>query len=102
MRVIELMERTGVNSLNRACAYIKDGLIDIQTRTNENTKRYTMSVEADTRYYTFPSDMVKLLKVYRKYDSNGRYIEIPRIMNIQLMQDAASSTAVSDDDLIVI
>lgn len=86
----------------RAIAYIKDAMIELQTHVPENTKRYTFSVEADTRYYTLPSDMVNLKTVYRKYDSDGRYVEIPRVQSIQMMQDSSSSTAVSEDDIIVL
>ena len=102
MTVLELMERTGLRTPERAYAYIKDGLLDLQTHVPEKTKRYTFSVEKDVRYYSLPSDMVNLLNVYRKYDSDGRFIGIPRISNIQMMQDSSSSTATSDDLIIVI
>ena len=96
------MERTGMRVPERAYAYIKDGLLDLETRVPEKTKRHTLSVEANVRYYSLPSDMINLLGVYRKYDENGRYIEIPRVQNINVMQDSGSSTATSEDDLIVL
>ena len=96
------MERTGLRSPNKAFAWIKDGMIEIQTRVPEQTKRYAMSVEADTRFYSFPTDMVRLLNVYRKFDSSGKYLAMARIENINMMQDADSSTATSDSQLIVL
>ena len=102
MKVLQLMERTGLRSPNKAFAYIADGLLEIQTRVPENTKRHTFSIAADTRFYTLPSDFVKLNKVYRKYDADNKYVEIQRVMHVNLMQDSSSSTATSDDDLIVL
>jgi len=102
MKVLQLLERVGLRNAQKGFAWIGDGLLEIQTRVPEYTKRYTFSVEADTRYYTLPSDFVKLNKVYRKYDEDEKYVEIQRVMHVNLMQDSSSSTATSDDDLIVL
>ena len=103
MTVLELMERTGIRNSEQAFTYIKDGLLEIQMQANEQMKRYTFDVEDGVQFYSLPSDMVTLEGVYRKYDSDAeKYVRIPRISNIDILMDADSSTAVSDDDIIVL
>ena len=96
------MERTGIRDPEKAYAYIGDALLEIQMLANEQVKRYVMDVEDGVRYYTLPSDMVTLKGVYRLYDDSGNYVKIPYVQNIDLLEDASSSDATSDDDIIVI
>ena len=102
MRVIELMERVGLRDGQRAMAYIKDGLLEVSQQIPEQTKRFVFSVVSGTRYYNLPSDFVTMRGVYRLWDSNGKYVKIPRVQHVEILQDSASATATSDDDLIVI
>lgn len=102
MKVIEIMERTGLRSGQRAMTYIKDGLLEIGQNMPEQTKRLLFSVEDGVRFYNFPSDHVRTLGIFRKYDNDGKYIPIPRVQNIQILQDSSSATGTSDDQLIVL
>ena len=102
MTVLQVMERTGLRSANRALEYIKDALWEINERMPEQVARYIYDVESDTRFYSLPSNFVRLLSVLRAYDSDGKYIPIPRVQNVLIEQDSSASSASSDDDLIVI
>jgi hypothetical protein len=102
MTVMELCERCGIRDGQRGLAYIKDGLLEIGQRIPEQTKRYTFSVVDGTRFYNMPSDHVRTLGLYRKFDNDGKYVPIARAQNVQILQDSSSSTATSDSDLIVI
>ena len=102
MTVMELMERTGLRSGQRAMTYIKDGLLEINERMPEQVARVTYDIEEGVRYYSLPTNFVKMISVNRAFDDDGKYIPIPRVQNIQILQDSDSSTATNDDDLIVI
>ena len=102
MTVLELMERTGIRNSEQAFTYIKDGLLEIQMQANEQMKRYTFDVEDGTQFYNLPSDLVTLEGVYRLYSSDGKYVRIPRVANIDILEDASSATGTSDDAIIVI
>jgi len=102
LTVLELMERTGIRNSEQAFTYIKDGLLEVQTLANEQMKRYTFDVEDGTQFYNLPSDLVTLEGVYRLYSSDGKYVRIPRVANIDILEDASSATGTSDDAIIVI
>ena len=86
----------------RSVTEYNDALQEIAERTPDKVKRVTVDIEADTRFYLIPSDMIKLLGVYRKYDSNDRYIPIPMMSDVEIQQDSSASTATTDDDVIII
>ncbi len=96
------MERTGLRDGQRAINYIKDGLLEISEQIKDQSKRYLFSVVAGTRFYNLPSDHVTTLGVYQAFDNDGKYVRIPRIQNVQILQDSSSATSTSDDDLIVL
>jgi hypothetical protein len=96
------MERVGSRNTKRILAYIRDGLLEIATETRDRTARATIDVEEDTLFYTWPTNMVNLLGVYRKYDDDGNYIAIAEIQKNDLIKDASASSTTTDDDLIVL
>lgn len=102
MTVQEVMERVGTKQTGLALAFINDGLQEIAERTPDKVKRAFYSIEADTRFYLLPTDMIKLQGVYRKYDSNGRYIPISMISDVEIQEDSSASTVTTDDDIIII
>ena len=101
MKVQEIMERTGMRNASKCIAYIKDALNEIQLTYPNKTERATIDIVDGTRYYSLPSNCLALKGVYRKYDDDGRYQKIKRVVNVEMLEDD-SATSVSGADVIVI
>jgi len=90
MTVQEIMERVGVTDTNRAIAYIKDALeeMNIITETHVATERF--DITKDQRFYDFPNDMIKVLDIRCKNQLNAddEYRAIPRMIGEPVRKDA--------------
>jgi hypothetical protein len=102
MTVLELMERTGLTHVTLAKSLLRDAFAEIQQLMPYRTTGTYISVVADQKLYDLPTNMEKLLGVYQKYDSDGKYILIPRVDSITVMEDASSTAADSGEDIIVL
>jgi len=100
MTVQEIMDRTGINNLYEAIAYITDGLYEINEMTPQTVETAFIDIEADVRLYSLPSDMVRLLQIFRKYDDDGKYVPIDRVQHVDIIQDATASSVTTDDDIV--
>jgi len=84
------MERVGVTDTNRAIAYIKDALeeMNIITETHVATERF--DITKDQRFYDFPNDMIKVLDIRCKNQLNAddEYRGIPRMIGEPVRKDA--------------
>ena len=93
MTVKELMERVGMTETGRALAYIKDGLeeMNISAETHITTER--IDITEDQRYYTLPSDVIKVLDIRCKNHENSKdqYRSIPRATYKPPTEDADGS-----------
>ena len=80
MTVEELKERVGINSTGRALAYIKDGLIEMNTLSETHVETKKIDITKDQRYYDLPSDYIKIIDVRCKNHMNSKdeYRSIPR------------------------
>ena len=101
MTLLELMERAGSRETNKIIKYVADGFLEMESIVPEKTTGTKVSIVADQRLYSFPTDLVQLLGVYRKYDDDGKYIRIQHIHNIDLLAEL-TSTGVIESDIIVI
>lgn len=102
MTILEIMERTGARDPGLVRAYVNDGLQEIQRIIPNKTTYVMVDVVAGQRLYSLPANMEELIGVYRKYDSNGKYIKIGRVSVIDLEEldsvvsaSTALSTAIS-------
>ena len=90
MKVIEIMERVGIQSTGRAVAYIKDALEELNTisETHVNTERF--DITENQRFYEFPNDMIKVLDIRCKNQLNAddEYRSIPRMIGEPIRKDA--------------
>jgi len=90
MTVQEIMERVGVTDTNRAIAYIKDALeeMNIITETHVTTERF--DITKNQRFYDFPNDMIKVLDIRCKNQLNAddEYRGIPRMIGEPVRKDA--------------
>jgi len=90
MTVQEIMERVGVTDTNRAIAYIKDALeeMNIITETHVATERF--DITKNQRFYDFPNDMIKVLDIRCKNQLNAddEYRGIPRMIGEPVRKDA--------------
>ena len=100
------MERVGSKEPNKIRAFVDDALQEIGGLIPEKTTYEFIDVEDGTKLYSLPSNMVKLLGVYRKYredsDGNYTYVKIGRISHLDLTEAASSTAADGEDDIIVI
>lgn len=80
MKIKEIMERAGMTQSGRALAYIEDGLEEMNVVSETHVKTTRISIVANTRFYTLPADLVKLIDVRVKShnNENDKYRSIPR------------------------
>jgi len=102
MTILEIMERTGAREPGLVRAYVNDALQEIQRIIPDKTTYSKYNVVANTRFYTLPANMEELLGVYRKYDSQGRYIRIPRVADMVLEEPSSAVSAGDGQEIVVI
>lgn len=95
MTILEIMERTGARDFGLVKAWVNDALEDIQDLIPDKTTWRMIDVVADTRLYALPTDMIELLGVYRRYDSQGRYIRIGRVQSLDIDEMSTSVGSIS-------
>ena len=89
MKVQEIMERVGVTDTGRAVAYIKDALEEMNMISETHVTTERIDITKDQRFYSFPSDMVKILDIRCKNHLNvdNEYRSIPRMIGEPLRKD---------------
>lgn len=104
MTILEVMERTGARDPELVRAYVNDALEEIQDMIPDKTTFIKLNVAADVRLYSFPSAMLELLGVYRRYDDAGRYVRIGRVQNVEIEEPTSSVGSLSSvvTDIVVI
>lgn len=93
MTLLEVMERVGSRQTNKIIAYVTDAMTEIAEILPEKTTYQTYNVVANQKLYSMPNNMIRLLGVYRKYDSNGKYIRIGYVTNLDIFENVSGSTA---------
>ena len=90
MTVQQLMERAGTNSTGRAIAYIKDGLIELNTLSETHITTERIDITKDQRFYDIPMDYIKIVDVRCKNHLNSKdeYRSIPRAVGNLTNKDA--------------
>ena len=90
MKVLEIMERVGVTDTGRAITYIKDALEEMNMISETHVTTERINIIKDQRFYSFPSDMVKILDIRCKnhFNSDDEYRSIPRMIGEPLRKDA--------------
>jgi hypothetical protein len=90
MKVIEIMERAGLDQTGRAIAYIKDALEEMNLESETHIKTSRIDIVANQRYYKLPFNMVKILDIRCKNHNNadGTYKSIPRTIYQPETEDA--------------
>ena len=91
MTVKELQERIEVDMpTGKLIAYIKDGLVEINTISETHVTTERIDITKDQRFYSFPNDMIKVLDIRCKNQLNAddEYRSIPRMMGEPIRKDA--------------
>lgn len=90
MKVKEIMERAGITETGRAIAYIKDALEEINIDGEAQVKTERINIDQNKRFYTFPSDVVKVLQIRCKnhLNSENEYRKISRLLHEPKIVDA--------------
>ena len=90
MKIIDIMERLGINQTGRAIAYIKDALDEMNLLSETHTKTIRIDIEANKRFYDIPNEAVKILDIRCKDQKNNsnKYQGIPRSIYEPETEDA--------------
>ena len=89
MTVKEFMERVGTTKTGRAIAYIKDGMEELNMISETHIAEAKIDIVKDQRYYTFPSDYIKItdIRVKNHLNSSDEYRGIPRMIGEPTIED---------------
>jgi len=84
MKVKEIAQRINAENLptGRLLAYIKDGLVEINTISETHVTTERIDITENQRFYELPSDYIKILDVRCKNHLNTKdeYRSIPRLV----------------------
>ena len=84
------MERVDNFETGKIIAYIKDGLEDLNMNFETHITTQEIDINENQRFYTIPSDLVKILEVRCKNHLNSKdeYRRIPRLVNKPWIPDS--------------
>lgn len=103
MNLLNVMEQVGSRQTKRIAQYVNDCLKEIAEEIPDKMERANISVVAETRLYSLPTNMRKLEGVYQRLDNDDdKYIRISRIQSVDVIQDSTTSTVSNDDDIIIV
>ena len=73
----------------------------------ERTTYKLYDIVADQKLYSVPNNMVKILGVYRKWSYSSStstfvYIQIPRVVNLDITQPMSATAADAETDIIIV
>jgi len=80
MKIIDIMERTGLNKTGQAIAFIKEALDEIAIISETHTETVRMDLDVNKRFYNLPNNALRILDIRCKNHGNGsaEYRSIPR------------------------
>ena len=83
--------------------YVQQALNEIQLKSGDQKSREFLNVEADVRYYSMPTSQVKLDGVYAKSVTDStQWVKIARVQSVDMLENSDTSSASSDDNIIII
>ena len=90
MKIIDIMERLGINQTGRAMAYIKDALDEMNLLSETHTKTTRLDIVEGQRFYELPNEAVKILDIRVKNHNNTKdeYRSIPRSIHTPATEDS--------------
>tara|TARA_R110002020_G_scaffold167042_3_gene355282 strand:+ start:3014 stop:3295 length:282 start_codon:yes stop_codon:yes gene_type:complete len=90
MKVIEIMERSGMKETGRTLFYIKEALEEMAMSSETHTETITMDITKDKRFYNLPNKAVKILDIRCLNHENGdnEYRSIPRTIYEPFTEDS--------------
>tara|TARA_X000001382_G_scaffold128847_1_gene119462 strand:- start:415 stop:699 length:285 start_codon:yes stop_codon:yes gene_type:complete len=94
MKVKELAERLNAQiPTGRLIAYIKDGLVELNTLSETHVTTERINIKKDQRFYELPYDYIKITDVRAKNQNNTKdeYRSIPRGIGKLINKDADDS-----------
>tara|TARA_R110002012_G_scaffold321136_1_gene547733 strand:- start:1148 stop:1432 length:285 start_codon:yes stop_codon:yes gene_type:complete len=94
MKVKELAERLNAQiPTGRLIAYIKDGLVELNTLSETHVTTERINIKKDQRFYELPHDYIKITDVRAKNQNNTKdeYRSIPRGIGKLINKDADDS-----------
>ena len=89
MKIIEIMERAGVQETGRAISYVKEALNEINQISETNITTTKLDIDQDKRFYDIPKEAVKITDIRCKNHLNNKseYRSIPRMIYEPVIKD---------------
>ena len=89
MKVLEILEKAGVEFTGRGISYIKDALEEMNMESETHTKTVRIDINNGQRFYKLPNEAVKILDIRCKDHNNvdGSYKSIPRSIHEPEIED---------------
>jgi len=90
MKVIEIMERSGMKETGRTIFYIKEALEEMAMSSETHIETVTMDIIAGKRFYNLPNKAVKILDIrcINHKNSDSEYRSIPRTIYEPFTEDS--------------
>ena len=89
MKIIEIMERAGVQETGRAISYVKEALNEINQISETNITTAKLDIDENKRFYDIPKEAVKITDIRCKNHLNNKseYRSIPRMIYDPVIKD---------------
>lgn len=89
MKIIEIMERAGVQETGRAISYVKEALNEINQISETNITTTKLDIDQNKRFYDIPKEAVKITDIRCKNHLNNKneYRSIPRMIYDPVIKD---------------
>jgi len=89
MKVIQIMERSGIQETGRALAYIEDALEEINTISETHVDKARLDISKNQRFYNMPKEAIKItdIRVKNHLNSKNQHRSIPRMVYEPVVKD---------------
>tara|TARA_Y100001963_G_C6577080_1_gene351599 strand:+ start:15 stop:296 length:282 start_codon:yes stop_codon:yes gene_type:complete len=89
MKIMEIMERAGVQETGRAISYVKEALNEINQISETNITTAKLDIDENKRFYDIPKEAVKITDIRCKNHLNNKseYRSIPRMIYDPVIKD---------------
>ena len=89
MKVIEIMERSGIQETGRALAYIEDALEEINTISETHVDKARLDISKNQRFYNMPKEAIKItdIRVKNHLNSKNQHRSVPRMVYEPVVKD---------------
>tara|TARA_R100000808_G_C2147129_1_gene155053 strand:+ start:769 stop:1050 length:282 start_codon:yes stop_codon:yes gene_type:complete len=90
MKIMEILERAGIDKTGQGIFWIKDALQEMNILSETHVKTERIDIVAGQRFYNLPNDAIRILDIRCKDHNNtsGDYQSIPRSTHEPKIEDS--------------